>query len=249
MVDPNRIVISAPRSGLNWLRYCVEAHCRLRTPGKTVLLTEQDHREPAFVRSHDPLAANGTQRDLSPAWTPIAPTETGGASVALIVRDPLELFVRMAGSRFRRFELFTRNLAFFVQSPSERKRVFYYEEITQDPAAMWALLQHLELAPSDQSTDGFASFEQHWSARKADSWAMYDHQQSRGGGAQTRGKVDVAKHHQKHLSLRQKRFVWAWLEKQLAPEALLLIDRYRPQEGTSHISMVDRARLALNLFR
>ena len=32
-------VVSAPRSGLNWLRFCMEHYLGVKTPGKDVLIT------------------------------------------------------------------------------------------------------------------------------------------------------------------------------------------------------------------
>ncbi len=50
------ILVSHPRSGLNWVRYCIEYASGMRTPGRAKLVTEG---EPAFYRTHDVRHAKG----------------------------------------------------------------------------------------------------------------------------------------------------------------------------------------------
>lgn len=250
MADSRKYVISAPRSGLNWLRFCVESHCGQRTPGKTVLLNANTHPDAAFVRSHDPKGSLLADKAGSLAWSPIEPREAHDAIIALILRDPLELFVRMAGKQFSRFALFGRNLTFFSEAVSTKKQVFYYEEITSDPAAMWSLMRHLELVPqAGADENAFSAFKAHWADRRQKSWDLYDRNQSRGGGAQTKDANDVYRHHQSQLSLRQKQMVWAWLDEKLNDDERALLTNYRPTGPVGSPGTLARLRARSGLYR
>lgn len=48
-------VVSAPRSGMNWLRYFTEHFYGVRTPGNTSLIPAEDCTTVAFQRLHDAL--------------------------------------------------------------------------------------------------------------------------------------------------------------------------------------------------
>ena len=50
------ILVSHPRSGLNWIRYCIEYASGMRTPGRPKLIADG---EPAIYRTHDVRHASG----------------------------------------------------------------------------------------------------------------------------------------------------------------------------------------------
>ncbi len=65
-----RYVVSAQRSGLNWLRFCIESFYGRRTPGQTSVIPAAEQPEAAFVRSHDALNLTSRSRKKSGgAWT------------------------------------------------------------------------------------------------------------------------------------------------------------------------------------
>jgi hypothetical protein len=51
-----RFVVSAPRSGLNWVRFSVEHFYGNRTRGHRLIYDKSERPDAAFVRSHDALS-------------------------------------------------------------------------------------------------------------------------------------------------------------------------------------------------
>jgi hypothetical protein len=221
-------VVSAPRSGMNWLRYCVEALYGVRTPGKTVLISEEDCPEPAFLRSHDALSLTRS-RHTEGAWLYIDPAKTEGDRIAVILRDPLETYVRMAKKRLRRFRRFTGNIQFYTRAVAEHKRVFYYDDLVSSPEAMADLMTFLDIQPAPgRSAPTVDDIRARWDELGRESRASYDKRQSRGGGAQTKADPLNFRYHQKGLSDWHKARAWRFLKRTLTEEEFALLERYDP---------------------
>lgn len=177
-----RIVISAPRSGLNWVRFCTEYFYGRRTPGKTSLISIEDDLDAAFRRSHDPLS--WTRRRTEGGWQAIDPKDASGARVALILRDPLETFVRMSKKRLHRFGCYAGNIRFYTLSDTENKAVFYYQDLVSRPETMCALFDFLQLQPAEgHVAPTLAEVQSRWNAAASKSRNMYDDKQAVGGGS------------------------------------------------------------------
>ena len=73
--QPRTLVISFPRSGLNWLRHCTEHFSGRRTPGRTHIISEGPT---IFDRAHDVTRPN--KRDF----------------VSLYARDGTEIYQKVA---------------------------------------------------------------------------------------------------------------------------------------------------------
>ena len=147
-MDNERIVISAPRSGLNWLRICVEFFCMVRTPGKPILIPKSSARE-AFWRTHD---ATGVLGKTHRSWAQtITPEQARGRRTILLIRDPKELMGRMVvgGDSEEKRELmmkaFVGNLNVFAGIGGDKARAFYYDDYITSPDVMHEMIQHLDL--------------------------------------------------------------------------------------------------------
>ncbi len=78
-------VVSAPRSGLNWLRFCMEHYMGVKTPGKDVLVKADSGLEPVFRRTHN--ARKGARPERG---TPLLAVTKPEDKVLILLRDPLE---------------------------------------------------------------------------------------------------------------------------------------------------------------
>lgn len=94
-IDPRKgIIISFPRNGLNWVRYCIEHLTGLRTAGKVKLV---ENGELAVYRTH-----NVQQSDLAESCYCTFYDKEGKPlhrKVVLIIRDYRESFLRIAKSQ------------------------------------------------------------------------------------------------------------------------------------------------------
>lgn len=220
-------VVSAPRSGLNWTRYCVEHFMACPTPGKKLLLANDDEEKHAFIRSHDALFM---RQDINEgrAYRRLDPGAMGGGRVLLIVRDPLETFVRSSRKSYDHFSCFAGNLKFLVAANSKAKKVVHYEDLVADPEAMFEVLTFLDLEPGrGGERPRLERIQNEWEAVGKASRRSYQRKQFWGGGAKTRKNPLDFQFHQKSLSMAEKAEVWAFLERELSDEEIGILSRYQ----------------------
>lgn len=223
----DRFVISAPRSGLNWVRFCTEHFYGRRTPGKTSIIDEDVVDDVAFLRSHDPLSYT-RKREIG-AWQAIDPGAAEGGRVVLILRDPLELFVRMAKKRLHRFGLYAGNLRFFSLANTAKKEVFLYDDLITSPAEMMRLFDTLKLRPADgYIAPTLEELSAQWDEASDNSRRMYDRKQAVGGGSKTKNNPLDFNFHQRWLTEQQKMKVWRYLKRALTPEEFDFLARFEP---------------------
>lgn len=225
----DRYVISAPRSGLNWVRFCVEYFLGVRTAGKELLVPKTPREKKAFIRSHD--AQLLTKKKSKGGFNLIDPAATEGDRVSLLLRDPLETYVRMARGRMKVFELYLGNIRFFLQAVAQDKYVAYYDDIVSDPAKMAEYLEFLDIEPAE----GFEKISVErlvagWDQAGMASRDLYGKNQRHGGGSKTRNTPLDFSFHQKSLSTARKHKVWRHLLANLNDDELALLDRYRLKE-------------------
>ncbi|EEW25659.1 hypothetical protein [Rhodobacter ferrooxidans] len=235
-----KFVVSAPRSGLNWLRFCVEDLTGIKTPGIDLLIAGAPGGEVAFRRSHDALSWSRSKKPIGP-WETIDPADTAGDKVLLLLRDPLEIFVRMAHGSFRRFRCYPANIRFYASAVSTDKRLCYYEDQVADPAVMVANLEFLDITPAPgRPRPDLAMVSARWAEMGRASRGLYSRNQSGSGGAQTAANPKDFGFHQRKLTEAQKRRVWRFLDQRLTPAELALLDRYRPAGGVPAPSLLER---------
>lgn len=220
-------LVSAPRSGLNWTRYCVEHFLQRTTPGKTLILPNDDPADHAFVRTHDALFMR-PDIDEGPAYRKLDPGAMAGSRVLLIVRDPLETFVRSSRKSFDHFRCFAGNLRFLAAADTPLKKVVHYEDLVADPDAMFDVLNFLNLEPGPGAAHPTrVRVAAEWDQVAQASRRSYQRKQFWGGGAKTRKNPLDFQFHQKKLAKAEKASVWAFLEDALSEDEMRILERYR----------------------
>jgi hypothetical protein len=244
-----RIIVSAPRSGLNWVRFCVEKFYGRRTPGKEQLISKEDDPSSAFVRSHDALGYTRVVRRGSGAWRHINPNETGAdTKCVLILRDPLETFVRASRKSLWRFRAYVGNISFHSRCHGE-KYVAHYDQLITNPSAMLDLLDFMAIEPAEglEHPDP-GIIERTWDEAAAESRSRYDVNQSGSGGAITKDNPTDFKFHQRSLSDFERRMIWDFLRRRLSPDEMTLIRRYEPDFHCT-LSFLERLRTIRYMLR
>ena len=222
-----KLVVSAQRSGLNWVRYCIERFTGCRTPGKQLLLKQGN---PCFVRSHDPLGARGKSGG---AWLRVDPSATEGQTVVLLLRNHRESFFRMAEGKWRPYVTFLTNIKFFVASASVNKRVFYYEDFVAKPEAMDEVIRFLEASSPAYSLEEMSSG---WEQAAEESRAAYSVNQAGAGGAMTRSNPFDFNFHTRSKPPTRLQEIDDFTRAILSKEELALLQRYTLNASASERS-------------
>lgn len=247
--DMDRIIVSAPRSGLNWVRFCVEKFYGRRTPGKKQLISKEDDSSSAFVRSHDALGYTRIFRRGSGAWRPIDTGDTNAdTKCVLILRDPLETFVRASKKSLWRFRAYVGNIHFHSRCHGERC-IVHYDKLTTDPKAMLDLFDFMAFEPAEGTEPPDPEvIERTWAEAAAQSRSTYDVNQAGSGGATTKDNPTDFKFHQRSLSDFERRMVWDFLRRRLSSDEMALVGRYEP-DFTCRLSFLERFRTIPYMFR
>lgn len=222
-----RYIVSAPRSGLHWVRYCVEHFFGQPTPGNRMLVKRDASEGTAFHRSHDAL--HWTKWQGTGAWQEFPAGKAKGGRYALILRDPLESFPRMARKKIRLFGLYPGNLRWFSEVEESARAVYYYEDLITQPDAMMALFEHLQfkVAPGFKAPV-LQDVRDKWQSIGEQSRADYDRDKAGGGGAMTKNNPTDFAFHQRNLSEDERRKVWRFLKRKLTDYEFALLSRYAP---------------------
>lgn len=233
-------VVSAPRSGMNWLRYCTEHFYGVRTPGKTSLIPAEDCTAVAFQRSHDALNRVKRRRTTG-LWQELDPAAMTDHRVVLILRDPLETYARMAKKALHRFKCYSGNIQFYSRARTDAKRVYYYCDLISSPDVMADLLEFLQIAPAAGYCEPTrARIAAQWDQLGANSRAQYDVKQAIGGGAQTKDAPRDFTFHQRRLCAWNKARAWRHLRRTLNDEEFALLDRFNPPATLAPPTLWDR---------
>ena len=222
-----RYIVSAPRSGLNWTRHCMQHFYGQPIPGSEIAAQSDVASSVAFQRSHDAL--HWTHWRGTGHWQKLPPEKIRGGRYALILRDPLESFPRMAKKKIRLFGLYPGNIRWFSQVDVHARAVFYYEDLVTQPERMLALFEHFQLtaAPGFQ-TPNLQMMRDDWQAIGKRSRAAYDKEKANGGGAMTKDQPTDFTFHQRNLSEDEKQKVWRFLKRKLTDDEFGLLSRYAP---------------------
>ena len=142
------LVLSYPRSGMNWLRYCVERMSGRPTPGPDLGLVPPG--DFVFCRLHDTWQGTRTATWRGARWD----------RVCLIVRDYRESYVRTPFLQRRRYTTFKKrtfaayaeNIRYFDQFPGDKLLLRYETHIKGFEASMrfmeWAGIDYTPLPES-----------------------------------------------------------------------------------------------------
>lgn len=148
------IIISYPRNGLNWVRYCIEHFTGLRTAGRTKLI---EHGELAVYRTHDVKVKDDPNSCYCAFYD-----EQGKPlhrKVVLLLRDYREAFLRVAkvqekglptaeeirqGKVFH-FRNYFQNLKAYDEF-SGKKLLVYYPDLISDFSGIGQILDFLDFS-------------------------------------------------------------------------------------------------------
>lgn len=242
-----RFVVSCPRSGLNWLRFCIEYFYGQQTPGRPLILPRGTPDPKVFRRSHDALGYTRAARHGVRSWSRFDPEARSEDKSLLILRDPASVFQRAFRKQPARFRAYVSNIRYLTLARGETL-VAYYEDIVADPAAMWAVLDFLDLPVAEgRETPTAERVAREWSAAGEASRAAYDRNQAAGGGATTRENPTDFAYHARKLTPREHAFVWDDLARDLTEDEMALLTRYRPATLPA-LSGFDRVRLRLSFL-
>lgn len=236
-----RYVVSAQRSGPNWFRFCFETFYGHRTPGQVSVIPEADQPDAVFVRTHDALnLTSRSRKKAGGSWTRLDPQEMAGSRVLLLVRHPLETYVRMAERRLPKYLSFISNIRFYCEATGADRHVCYYEDLVASPAAMVEAMAFLGLPPRTGPVPDVATVTARWEELGQASRNNYDRKQAGTGGARTRDAPTDFQYHQRGLDASEVDRVWRFLQCKLSTEGLELIARYAPPEGLAPVRLSDR---------
>jgi hypothetical protein len=154
-LKPRALVISFQRSGLNWLRHCVEYFGGIRTPGRPQLISEGPV---LFDRAHD--VRRSTKRSDFAGLYAEDGTEIYGR-VALLLRNPYDCFTSHYLGRkdfsfakgLEAFESYANNIAMFDRLRHGDKAVFYFDDYINREAGTFAFLRFFGINPDSTPYD------------------------------------------------------------------------------------------------
>ncbi|MEO7100943.1 MAG: hypothetical protein ABI162_16420 [Luteolibacter sp.] len=224
------IVISSQRSGLNFLRVCIESLTGQRTPGKALLVEESPEKPTVFIRTHD--AANFSGKGEG-AWKEVDPDLARGRKIVILIRNPYEIFGRelkkadQAAAWFQ-LELYASNLNRFCSLEDCTKSYFYYEDFSVGAMHMTDLIHFMDITASDGRPVDLETVEKEWIKLQETGRDLYDVNQKRAGGSMSRNAEDKLSFHQAILSEKDKALVVEFLEAKVSESGKAILARYVP---------------------
>jgi hypothetical protein len=227
------IVISSQRSGLNFLRVCIEFLTGRKTPGKTLLVEGDPSNSPVFVRTHD--AANISNKGEG-SWREIDAKLARGRKVVLLIRHPNEIYARELkiadkASAWTKMALYVSNLNHFCALGDCTKQHFYYEDFSVDPGTMTELIRFLDIKDQDGQYLGLETIEREWTKMQNTGRDLYDVNQKKAGGSMSRNAEDKLSFHQSILTEKNKEEIIAYLNKEASEAGKKILARYVPSLG------------------
>jgi hypothetical protein len=224
------IVISSQRSGLNFLRVCIESLTGRRTPGKPLLVEKSAESPTVFLRTHDAANISGKSDG---AWMTVDPATARGRRIVLLIRNPYEIFARELkiaeqDAAWLKLEIYTSNLNHFCTLADCTKRHFHYEDFTVDPGHMTDLIRFLHIHAADGRQVEPETTRSQWDSLQETGRNLYDVNQKGAGGSMSRNAEDKTKFHQSILTEEEMRAVTRFLEEKASPDGKTILARYVP---------------------
>lgn len=125
-LDNNIIIVSYPRSGLNWLRYCIEFFSGMRTPGRPLLV---EAGKTIISRTHD--VRGNTRNGSHDCWRVLFDGQNAPLfnKLILVLRDFRECYLGEAFPNLDHLESYAENIKAFHSFPGEKVLVAYEDMI------------------------------------------------------------------------------------------------------------------------
>ncbi|GAA5124079.1 hypothetical protein JIN84_12205 [Luteolibacter yonseiensis] len=219
------VVISSQRSGLNFLRVCIESLTGRRTPGKPLLV---ETGSPVFVRTHD--SANISKKGEG-SWKEIDDELVQGRKVVLLIRDPFEIYARElkianpAAARFK-LEIYISNLNHFCSLSGCEKRHFHYEDFTMAPEKMAEVIGFLGVPAGNGQKADEVGVRAEWDKMRQIGKDLYDINQKNAGGSMSLNAENRLGFHQATLSSVDRNFVAGHIHEKVSVAGRAILDRY-----------------------
>ena len=197
-VEPEVVLLTYPRSGANWLMYCVT---KLTNRGWSHKQGEISYT-PGNI-SYDRAKKRYHQTHY---WHAIAKhIDSDSDYLMMIVRNPKECITRHNGSlesgikNFNNWRYFLQNLELFDSWSEEKRLLVYYEDLMRNPKAE---LQRVLEFLGEYKINAFETFIRNLPKHQRFVLSYYDRQR---GGSKSRGK-DLLYHSKSALDEVQKEF-------------------------------------------
>ena len=221
-------MISSQRSGLNFLRVCIESLTGQRTPGKTLLIEAGPDNPAIFFRTHD--AAQISQNNAA-VWRGIDAQTAQGRKIVLLIRNPFEIFGRELKNSDRSkavwaLEVYASNLNHFCTLENCTKSHFYYEDFTADPQHMIKLIEFMDIDNADGQRVTRDILMREWDRVQEIGRNLYDINQKKQGGCMSRNARDKMSFHQSILSKSDNQTVIRFLDETVSAAGKTILDRY-----------------------
>ncbi len=222
------IVISSQRSGLNFLRVCIESLTGQRTPGKPLLVDESLERPTVFLRTHDAASFSGKSDG---AWLKVDPELACGRKIVLLIRNPFEIFARELklngkDAAWLKLEIYASNLNHFCALGDCTKMHFHYEDFTVEPKHMTDLICFMDIKTSDGGHVDLETAVKEWASLQETGRNLYDVNQKKAGGSMSRNAQDKTIFHQAILSDGDKKEVIRFLDEKTSAQGKTILTRY-----------------------
>lgn len=192
---PDTILVSVERSGCNLVRHCVEVMARQRTPGKVHLIETGSllfHRTHRSRWNEAPMPARAPVMDAfgRPLYR----------KLILLLRDPVETFVRAYDRTMAHMSGYCENVQVFHDFPGPKLLVHYDDLVTTD-AAMERIFAFL----------GIAECFSHAAMTTAREGSVAWYNTNQPTGSQTGGRPDRLRFHQLSLTPAEIAAVWDFI--------------------------------------
>jgi len=138
---PETVIVSFPRSGLNWVRYCAEWFSRQRTPGIKRPISKEllTNNKLLFCRTHDVARRGPMESNFAQFYIFEEPVFD---KMILLVRNYKEVYVRAARCQMDNMRPYFDDLKAYDEFPPE-KLLVYYEDLISDFSYMEQILTFL----------------------------------------------------------------------------------------------------------
>lgn len=208
---PETILVSAERSGCNLVRHCVEMMAGQRTPGRVHLIGSGPL---LFHRTHRALWNEAPMLARAPVMDAIG--QPLYHKLILLLRDPVETFVRAFDSVMEDMSRYCDNIAVFHDFPGP-KLLIAYDDLVATDAAMAQIFDFLGIGTSFSPAG--------MTAARESSVEWYNKNQPT--GSQTGGRPDRLRFHQSSLTQAEKAAVWDFIGTRLGSEHMPYLARWK----------------------
>lgn len=200
------VLVSFPRSGTNWVRYCIEFFSRQRTPGNKRLV---EVGKPVISRIHDAKGIYFDKKDkksgnyvIKPFL--ISPNQSNYKKMILLIRNPFDNYVSQ-NKNIGMFSYYFGNIEMFEEFDGE-KLLIYFEDVVKEESEIYRILDFLDINYEDRKDKFHLNFGYH----KLKSKGLYEKNHNKRKKGNRNELTDDEKNqvinfiNKKHINLKEK---------------------------------------------